>query len=88
MKAGAVLGSFAGLILGILGTYVTFYVRGALARREQIAKSRADFYASAATVYYAAKDYQKTPQSNPDRMSFYRLTWETDARNWTETVAA
>jgi hypothetical protein len=32
MNAEAILGSFAGLILGILGTYVTFYVRGALAR--------------------------------------------------------
>jgi hypothetical protein len=51
MNVGAILGSFAGLILGILGTYVTFYVRGALARREQIARSLADFYASAATVY-------------------------------------
>jgi hypothetical protein len=61
------------LLAGALVTYITFYIRGALARREQVAKSLASFYSSAATVYYAAKDYQGTPESHPDRMNFYKL---------------
>jgi hypothetical protein len=73
MDPKALLTSLGGLIIGVLGTYVTFYVRGALVRREQIAKSLAEFYASAATVYYAAKDYEKTPPTNSDRIIFYKL---------------
>src|SRR5260370_25408324 len=73
MNTGAILGPLGGLAIGALGTYVTFYFRGALARREQIAKSLADFYASAATAYYARKDYEKMPESNSDRMTFYKL---------------
>ncbi len=73
MDSGATLNSLGGLVVGILGTYIAFYIRGAVARREQIAKSLAEFYASAATVYYAAMDYQKTPESNPDRITFYKL---------------
>jgi len=73
MELGATFASLGGLVVGVFGTYATFYVRGALARREQIAKSLADFYASAATVYYASRDYEKTPQSNPDRLTFYKL---------------
>ncbi len=73
MELGPTLASLGGLVVGVFGTYATFYVRGALARREQIAKSLADFYASAATVYYASTDYEKTPQSNPDRITFYKL---------------
>jgi hypothetical protein len=73
MFSGATFSLLGGLVVGALGTYIGFYVRGALVRREQIAKSLADFYASAATVYYAAKDYQKAPDSNSDRMVFYKL---------------
>lgn len=73
MNSGAIISSIGGLMVGALGTYIGFYVRGALARREQVAKSLANFYASAATVYYAAKDYQRTPETNPDRMTFYKL---------------
>jgi hypothetical protein len=40
-----------GLLVGAAGTYAMPYIGGANARREQIAKSLADFYASAATVY-------------------------------------
>ena len=29
--------SLIGLMVGVLGTYPTFYIRGALARREQVA---------------------------------------------------
>jgi len=67
--SSAILG-FAG---GALGTWGTFYIRGALTRREQIARSLADFYASAATAYYARKDYHRTQESSPDRMAFYQL---------------
>lgn len=62
-----------GFLIGALGAYATFYLHGALARREQIAKSLADFYASAATAYYARKDYERTGDSSSDRMTFYKL---------------
>ena len=62
-----------GFVVGVLGTYATFYLRGALARREQIARSLANFYASAAAAYYARKDYEKTRESSSDRMMFYKL---------------
>ena len=62
-----------GFLIGAFGTYATFYLRGALARREQVAKSLADFYASAATAYYARKDYDRTGESSSDRMTFYKL---------------
>ena len=71
MNSERILAALVGLVIGALGTYVTFYLRGALARREQIAKSLADFYASAATAYYARKDYEGTKES--DRMTFYKL---------------
>ena len=67
MNITALASSFGGLVVGALGAFLTFYIRGALVRREQIAKSLADFYASAATVYYAAKDYQKW--TNPSQTS-------------------
>jgi len=73
MSVQTVLSSLTGLVIGALGTYVTFYLRGALARREQIAKSLADFYASAATVYYAARDYQKTSGLTEDGIALYKL---------------
>ena len=73
MSLTAIASSLGGLVLGVLGTYLTFYIRGALARREQIAKSLADFYASAATVYYAAKDYQKSDHSRSNKLTFYEL---------------
>jgi hypothetical protein len=58
------LSSIVSLVIGAIAGYATFYLRGALARREQIAKSLADFYSSAATVYYAAKDRDKcSPRS-------------------------
>jgi|SRR5215472_8066975 len=62
-----------GFLVGVFGTYATFYLRGALARREQIARSLANFYASAAAAYYARKDYEKTRESSSDRMMFYKL---------------
>ena len=73
MSLGAILSPLNGLAVGALGMYIAFYVRGALARREQIAKSLADFYASAATAYYARKDYERAPESKSDRMTFYKL---------------
>jgi hypothetical protein len=68
-----IITSVGGLLLGALGTYVTFYIRGALARREQIAKSLADFYASAATVYYGAKEHEETAESDPNSIALYQL---------------
>jgi predicted lipid-binding transport protein (Tim44 family) len=56
MTIGHILTSLGGLVVGIAATYVTFYLWGALARREQITKSLADFYGPAATAYYAASD--------------------------------
>ncbi len=73
MNSERILAALVGLVIGALGTYVTFYLRGALARREQIAKSLADFYASAATAYYARKDYERTEVASSDRMTFYKL---------------
>ena len=73
MNSERIFTALVGFVIGVFGTYLTFYVRGALARREQIAKSLADFYASAATAYYARKDYERTEESNSDRMTFYKL---------------
>ncbi|MFZ1008151.1 MAG: hypothetical protein WAN65_15025, partial [Candidatus Sulfotelmatobacter sp.] len=69
----SIIGSAGGLIVGVAGTYFAFYIRGALIRREQIAKSLAAFYASAATVYYAYRDHQKTELSDEERVTFYKL---------------
>jgi hypothetical protein len=73
LTSGSIIGSVVGLLFGVLGTYATFYIRGALARREQVAKSLADFYASAATVYYAARDHQRTPDSDSNSIVLYKL---------------
>src|ERR1700682_2087026 len=77
MIIGHILTSLGGLVVGIAATYVTFYFRGALARREQIAKSLADFYASAATAYYAANDLdpgRRTHKSEESYLTFYKLS--------------
>jgi hypothetical protein len=73
MNIGSVLSSLASIAVGALGAYATFYFHGALARREQIARSLADFYSSAATVYYSARDYQRAPESGGDRVTYYKL---------------
>jgi|SRR5271163_2829123 len=73
MSMSSLSTSLAGVLLGALGTYVAFYMRGALARREQIAKSLAEFYASAATVYYAAKDYRRISDASEDKGMLYKL---------------
>ena len=73
VTSGSILTSLIGLIVGGLGTYVTFYIRGALARREQIAKSLAEFYSSAATNYHAAKDYQAAPSAGEERLTLFKL---------------
>ena len=73
MNTGTVLSSLASIAIGVLVGYAAFYFRGALARREQIAKSLSDFYASAATVYYSARDYQRSPESEGERLTYYKL---------------
>jgi hypothetical protein len=75
MDAGTILSHLGALIVGALGTYAAFYLRGALARPEQIAKSLAAFYPSAATAYYARKDYEqpRMVEQPSDRMAFYKL---------------
>jgi hypothetical protein len=76
MNGNAFFTSLIGLMVGVLGTYATFYVRGALARREQVAKSLADFYASAAVAYYAARDLEITKSANKSEeryLAFYKL---------------
>jgi len=59
MSPPSVLTSLTGVIFAALGAYFGFYIRGVLTVREQVAKSLSEFYSSAATVYYAARDYQK-----------------------------
>ena len=71
MTSGILLSSLVSLAVGALGGYAAFYFRGAGARREQIAKSLADFYSSAATVYYAARDQQR--ESGQDQLTYYKL---------------
>jgi hypothetical protein len=76
MTIDHILTSLGGLVVGIAATYVTFYLRSALTRREQIAKSLADFYASAATAYYAASDLEpgrRTHKSEEGYLTFYKL---------------
>jgi hypothetical protein len=73
MTLGSLLGSFGGAAVGALATYVTFYLRGALARREQVARSLADFYASAAAAYYASRDYERMPSDHANHFAMYNL---------------
>jgi hypothetical protein len=47
------------LAVVVTGTYFGFYIHGALTLREQIAKSLSESYSSAATAYYAKRDYQE-----------------------------
>lgn len=72
MNPADVANPLVGVILGALGAYLAFYTRGALARREQVAKSLAEFYASAATVYYAARDYQRVAESTEAHSMYYK----------------
>jgi len=71
MTNSILLSSSVSLAVGALGGYAAFYFRGAGARREQIAKSLADFYSSAAAVYYAARDHQR--ETGQDHFSYYKL---------------
>ena len=66
------IGSTISFAAGAVGTYLAFYFRGALARREQIAKSLAAFYSSAANVYYAYKEYLKDSPADNNNM-LYKL---------------
>src|SRR6476646_1942292 len=66
-----VVSTLVSLLVGALGGYAAFYFRGAGDRRKQIAEALADFYSAAATVYYAAKDYQK--ESGPNRVAYYTV---------------
>lgn len=69
MSFPSILTSLTGLVVGALGTYFGFYIHGAVTLREQIAKSLSEFYSSAATVYYAARDYQKASELLDDKNS-------------------
>jgi len=62
MSPQFILTSLTSVAVGALGTYFGFYIRGASTLREQIAKSLSEFYSSAATVYYAAQDYQRASE--------------------------
>ncbi|MGB7285058.1 MAG: hypothetical protein WBE13_22550 [Candidatus Acidiferrum sp.] len=71
MSTPSLLTSLTGVIFAALGAYFGFYIRGALPLREQIAKSLSEFYSSAATVYYAARDYQKAPDLDDKNSAIY-----------------
>src|SRR3981189_840825 len=75
MNSDSIFTTLGGLAVGAAGTYVTFYLRGALARREQIAKLLSDFYSSAAAAYYAARDFESAQHEKPedDDFAFYNL---------------
>lgn len=74
MSGVSILAAIVSLAVGAIGTYVTFYFRGALARRAEIAKSLADFYSAAATVYYVERDRRKDEsRSDGNEMTFYQL---------------
>lgn len=76
MNTGHILSSLAGLAVGALGTYAAFYLRGALVRREQIAKSLANFYSSAAAAYYAVNDLNNAKEARKSEehyLAFYKL---------------
>ena len=71
MPASPILTSLVGVAVGTLGTYFSFYIRGGMTLREQIAKSLSEFYSSAATVYYATQDYRKAPHSDDKNSPIY-----------------
>jgi hypothetical protein len=74
MNGGAILTWIGGLAVGAVGTYATFYFRDRLTWREQIAKSLADYYASAAAVYYAEREYSRRIGDSPERqVTYYAL---------------
>jgi len=70
----SILTSLNSLAVVIAAAYVAFYFRGLPARREQIAKALANFYASAACAYYALR---KLPDSDSESdqkyLTFYKL---------------
>jgi hypothetical protein len=69
MSPPSLVTSLTGVVFAALGAYFGFYIRGAMPLREQIAKSLSEFYSSAATVYYAARDYEKASGSLDDKNS-------------------
>jgi hypothetical protein len=72
------------LTVVLVGTYFGFYIHGALTLREQVAKSLSEFYSSAATVYYAARDYQKAS----DLADKNSATYERFDRRYKEFLSA
>jgi hypothetical protein len=83
----SILTSLTGVIVAALGAFFGFYFRGALTVREQIAKSLSEFYSSAATVYYAARDYQKASDS-PELDDKNSAIYERFDRHYKEFLSA
>jgi hypothetical protein len=73
MLPPSILSSLTGLVGAGIGAYLGFYFRGAVPLREQIANSLSEFYSSAATVFYAARDYQNAPATDKNSPIYERF---------------
>jgi hypothetical protein len=83
----SILPFIGAIFAGFFGTYIAFYLRGTNARREQIARSLADFYSSAATAYYAAKDRDDLPRS-PETQDHYLLLYKMFDQHYKEFLSS
>src|ERR1700678_1947939 len=56
MNSDAVVPFLGGILATAAGAYIAFYLKGASARRDQIAQALASFYSGTAVAYYAARE--------------------------------
>jgi len=63
MNLDVLLPFLGGILATAAGTYVGFYLKGASARRKQIAESLAAFYSGTAVAYYAARDFHEAREN-------------------------
>jgi hypothetical protein len=86
----SLLSVLTSLIVVVIGTYFGFYIHGALTLREQIAKSLSEFYSSAATAYYANRDYHEAQrdQKVPGLVEKNSAIYERFDRRYKEFLSA